>query len=183
MDSPLKVTDALSRVWLVDLHLGNLDALEEHAEFSLEKIVPKLSDKSQEACLPWHEFLADTLRIFDVFCALTKEQADALGLSKKDMRAGFTTDVATDAMTEATLDAIVRFFQKRNPARAAALRQSMKVHKQLMLKAAEKVTHALSKIDIDKLAASVPEISIDDAIQMELNRSKSSATAARAPSD
>lgn len=161
-----KFTDALNRSWSVDLHIANMDAIEEHAGFSLDAIVPKITAKTDQDYLPWHMFLADQLKIFDVFYALVKDQADKLGLSKKDVRAGFGTDEATDAMTEATLGAIVNFFQKRNPLLAAILKKTIATNQKLMEKVRTRTESALNKIDLDKLVDSLPEITTEAVNEM-----------------
>lgn len=159
----------------MELYIANMDALEEHAGFSLDAIVPKLGAKSDQDYLPWHMFLADTLKIFDVFFALCKEQADKAGFDKKAVRLGFTTDAATDAMQEATLGAIVNFFQKRNPPLAAILAKSIVTNVKLMEKVRVRTEAALNKVDLDKLVDSLPEITTE-AVNEVIEAGRKSAT-------
>lgn len=146
-----KCIDATGREWNVALHLAGLDALEDEG-ISLDAMLPKVGAKNDEEFLPWHEFLADVVRQFDMFFALVKEQAGQM--TKREVRAGFTTDEATDAMSEAVIGSIVDFFHHRSPPRAAMLRKSQEISAKLMKKTAARIDAMMP--DIDKIAESVP---------------------------
>jgi len=185
MDSPKRFKDSSGHEWHVDLHLGNLDAIEDHAGFPLDSIIPKANAKADGDFLPWHEFLSDTLRIFDVFYALVKPQADALSLSKRDVKAGFATDETVELMEGATVQAVIDFFHRRNPTRAAMLRRSVEISRKLATAAADRVTRAMQKMNLDEIVDALPEISteaIETAKKQAIEQSRKSASSGAATS-
>jgi hypothetical protein len=184
-DHPKKVTDLLQREWSAHLGLPELDAIEEFAGFPLDAIVPKVGAKADADFLCWHEFLADTPRIFDVFHALVKPQADTRGLTKKDVRKGFASDEAAAQMEGATVQAIIDFFHRRNPLRAGQMRTSAEIHAKLMTAGAERANRAMQKLNVDAIVASLPEITteqIQAATQTAIAQSKKSALSGAATS-
>lgn len=178
MNYPKKFADSLGREWSVDLHVANIDNIEEYAGVPFDSLIPKEGATKDSDLAPWHEFLSDDLRIFDVFYALVVDQANAAKLDKKAVKKGFATDAATDAMAGAVLQAIIDFFQRRNPARAGMLRKWVQARMKLMARAETEI----AKIDIDRIAESARVPTGAEVTQAVIDQLSKSATATPATS-
>ncbi len=176
MDSPKTFSDSLGRSWRVDLTLAGAERMREITGVSLDDFVPKAerSGKSDPDMMPLQAFISDPYKVFDVFCALVKPQADALGIDKKKMLEGFDSDAAVDAMGLAVLQAIHDFF-RRDPIRQTLIRRVAKIGLQVMTAAAAKVEAAMDKIDVATIAANLPEIDTVAATDRAIEALKKSA--------
>lgn len=163
MDFSKTFKDTLGREWKAELHLMNLDDLEEAIGMPLDALVPK-SDKAKSDDNPLMslaEFLGDPRRVFAAFYALIKPQSDKLQLDAKGVKAGLGSEEAMMSMSQAVLRAFHDFFPM-DPARRAILKKLAAMGQNLMDQVEVKISNNLNKIDLQAVLDAMPERSAEE---------------------
>ncbi len=121
MDFPKTFKDSLNREWTVEFGLPVESRMEKITGYTLDTLLPEIDpqkpkDGDEKKLTPLQQMMANPRRLFDLFYALIKPQADKLNLTREQVEEGFDTAEAIESMTLATLGSVTNF-TRWNPLR------------------------------------------------------------------
>lgn len=178
LDVKTTFTDKLNRSWTLVIDMTNDDRIQAITGASLVDLVPvsksKKHGKEPGDFTALGEFISDPYLVFDAFYAAIKPTADALGLDRAGVKAGFDQET-TAKMGLAMMRAIHDFFPL-DPTRQAALRRIAQMIGPLATKMANKAMVELEKIDVNAIVDAMPTLDGATATSEVIARLKNSAS-------
>ncbi len=140
-----KFTDALGRVWIVNLTWTTAQRIKNEAGITLDDLIPKSGkDTSMH---PLHELITDGMKLFDLLWAIFRPECESKGITKDSFGDGFGGDTFT-AAAQAFMGGLHDFFP--HPLRKAMVRQMLAKGNEAMQIAAARLEKELSQLDMNK---------------------------------
>lgn len=174
MDFAKTFTDAMGRLWTVDITVGTLPRLKSVAGIVLDDLVPKKLSTGDAALMPLAEFLSDPVAILQSVYAICKPQIDKLDLTFDTFAEGFEgadSVRAVEDMGKALMQAIADFFLKsapiKSPMRAALVKRVLSMGQKLTTVEANRSEKVFDRIEnrMDKIISEpISEAKIDAAM-------------------
>lgn len=159
MNFPQIFTDAAGREWNVQFGFPVESRMEQIVGITLDDLIPEIDPKEKlkaqdKRLMPLQKLMTDGKKLFAMFYALVKPQADKLGLTKEQVEEGFSTEASISAM----VDAIVGSVQNFTPVRWNSLRKWLLP---MVMKMAGKVM-AFQDSELEKMRANIDKLSEED---------------------
>lgn len=178
LDVSCTFTDKLKRSWTIVIDMTNDDRIEAITGVSLVNLIPvsksKKDGKEPGDFSALAELISDPYRVFDVFYAIVKPDADALGIDRQGVKAGL--DLATTAKMGQSLMRAIHDFFPLDPTRQAAIRRIMAMIGPMTEQVAAKATKELESIDIAAIVNAMPTLDGATATSEAIERLKKSAS-------
>ncbi len=148
MELTKKFTDALGRVWIVNLTWTCAQRIKAEAGIALDDLIPKTGKDSPMH--PLHELITDGMKLFDLLWAIFRPECEQKGISKDQFGDGFSGDTFTEA-AHAFMGGLHDFFPKTNPLRRTIVKQMLAKGNEAMQIAAQRMEKELSALDMNKV--------------------------------
>ncbi len=146
MELTKKFTDALGRVWIVNLTWTCAQRIKNEAGITLDDLIPKTSKDAPMH--PLHELITDGMKLFDLLWAIFRPECEAKGISKDSFGDGFGGDTFT-AAAQAFMGGLHDFFP--HPLRKAIVKQMLTKGNEAMQIAAQRMEKELGALDMNKV--------------------------------